>query len=195
MFSSAHPAPHPTTPLSAEGDTSFRGQTSHHAFFPCAATSLLYLLAFLPILQKHKIGSMPSKRMSPRTAGKGGDKASPATSTAEADTAESHPRKDSEPTASEYPIIEPASAYDLSKDPIHRYWAPDDPVVVVPRHVAKFQRADEAAVHLWPHNAKKLGMVRYIPPLTSEPLAIASSIGITNADGEWEYVWFAFAYT
>ncbi len=38
-------------------------------------------------------------------------------------------------------------------------------------------------------------MIRYIPPLDSAPLPIASSIGITNPDGNWEYVWFAFAYT
>lgn len=140
---------------------------------------------------------MPSKRTSARTAGKGGETALSAT-TVEVDPPQPHPRKDftpPQPQPTVYPTIEPTSAYDLSKDPIHKHWAPDDPVVIVPRHVAKFQRADEAAVHLWPHNAKKLGMVRYIPPLTSEPLAIASSIGITNADGEWEYVWFAFAYT
>lgn len=95
----------------------------------------------------------------------------------------------------DYPTVEPMTAYDLSRDPTHRHWQPSDPVVVIPGHVASFQRADEAAIHLWPHNAEKLGMVRYIPPLDEHPMAIASSLGITNADGEWEYVWFAFVYT
>ncbi len=74
---------------------------------------------------------------------------------AEADYPQPHPKKDFPSATPTYPIIEPTSAYDLSEDPIHRYWALDDPVVVVPHHVAKFQRADEAAVHLWPHNARK----------------------------------------
>lgn len=62
-----------------------------------------------------------------------------------------------------YPELLPSSAYDLSSDLIHQYTQPDLPSVRPPGYKHEYQLACEVPVYLWPHNARQLGMVRFLP--------------------------------
>jgi hypothetical protein len=62
-----------------------------------------------------------------------------------------------------YPKLLPSSAYDLSSDPIHKYTKPDTSSVRPPGYEHEYQLACEVPAHLWPHNAEKVGMVRFLP--------------------------------
>jgi hypothetical protein len=94
-----------------------------------------------------------------------------------------------------YPILLPVSSYPLDADPIHGFTKPSLPSVSLPGHSATFQLAEEAAPHMWPHNAEKVGMVRYIPRKDEEPPHTGSWLGFIRDDGEWDYVFTAFLYT
>ncbi|RSH95576.1 hypothetical protein EHS25_000668 [Saitozyma podzolica] len=62
-----------------------------------------------------------------------------------------------------YPKLLLSSAYDLSSDPIHKYTKPDTSSVRPPGYEHEYQLACEVPAHLWPHNAEKVGMVRFLP--------------------------------
>jgi hypothetical protein len=62
-----------------------------------------------------------------------------------------------------YPKLLPASAYDLPSDSLHKYTQPELSSVRPPGYEQEYQLACEVPAHLWPHNAEKLGMVRYLP--------------------------------
>jgi hypothetical protein len=92
-----------------------------------------------------------------------------------------------------YPALLPASAYDLSSDPIHKYTQPDLPAVRPPGYQHEYQLVREIPAYLWPHNAEKLGMVRYLPP-PEEEVTSRKLLVYGDEDGEMVPVLFGFLY-
>jgi len=63
----------------------------------------------------------------------------------------------------QYPHLRPMSEYDLTFDPIHRYSVLGHSTVSIEGYDTPFELAAHTPAHLWPHNARKIGMIRYIP--------------------------------
>jgi hypothetical protein len=93
-----------------------------------------------------------------------------------------------------YPDLLPTTDYDLSADAIHSHTRPGLPSVQVPGFEHEYQLASECPAHLWPHNAAKIGMVRYIPPADSVP-GSRRLLGYCSNDEVIVIVHFAFLYT
>jgi hypothetical protein len=93
-----------------------------------------------------------------------------------------------------YPELLPSSAYDLSSDLIHQHTQPDLPSVRPPGYKHEHQLAREVPAYQWPHNARKLGMVRFNPRpqgvFTSKKLFVYQSQA-----GEIISVYPSFLYT
>ena len=93
-----------------------------------------------------------------------------------------------------YPELLPTTDYDLSTDAIHSHTRPGLPSVQVPGFEHEYQLASECPAHLWPHNAAKIGMIRYIPPADSAPTS-RKLLGYVDEKDKTVIVHLAFLYT
>lgn len=93
-----------------------------------------------------------------------------------------------------YPDLLPTRDYDLAADAIHSHTRPDLRSVQIPGFEHEYQLASECPAHLWPHNAAKIGMVRYIPPADSGPVS-GRLLGYRSNNEVVVNVHFAFLYT
>ncbi|GFZ46357.1 LOW QUALITY PROTEIN: hypothetical protein JCM24511_04604 [Saitozyma sp. JCM 24511] len=93
-----------------------------------------------------------------------------------------------------YPDLLPTTDYELAADAIHSHTRPDLRSVKVPGFKHEYQLACESPGHLWPHNAAKIGMIRYSPPADSVQES-RRLLGYINDDGDAVFVHFAFLYT